>query len=681
MFQAIAQRLSVKLGLLATVAVAAGFSLALTLSTDTLLKSTARLHAQAADGIVASIGAAVRTTMLAGDSVHLRRLVEEVKKRLPQVGVRFFSIHGQEVFGPKPPAPPADQVPLHVRSALATGKPTENEELQALPVANGERCSRCHGREEVLGVLSVGGVPTGKAGHDQNAALEAFPAVIRDGFYRIMMVPSAQRMEKYFAELTRQVPGLRSVAVYGPEGRLAYGKPASAGGKLVLRVTPLRNEARCAGCHEDAEVNGSRLEVGFDPGTGSANASLAPLVGAALTEVMAAGLGRLTTDFLDDISRTGTLSHLTLHDAQGRLVHDAFVPPSPPAAVAQVLRTGTAPASTVPEAPEIVFIKPLPNEPACQTCHGLVGPILGAVEIRLNTGEEQTELSALRRNSAFYGVSTIALVLALLALGLYYAVIRPVREIGAVADLVGAGQLDTNVDIHSSDEMGRLGRRINDMVLGLRQKIELSKFVSRDTLHEVESSAGTVARHGEKRRIAVLFSDIRGFTMFTESHEPEEVVGMLNRCLQVQAEVALRHGGDIDKFVGDEIMVRFDGPDMALRATRAAVEMAEVVTQLNLRQIDPTQGTAVGVGVSVGDAVLGAMGAERRMDFTAIGDAVNLGARLCSAAGRGEVLISEAVRIEIGDAQGLVFTPLDPIMVKGKHDPITIYRAQRALGG
>jgi adenylate cyclase len=395
---------------------------------------------------------------------------------------------------------------------------------------------------------------------------------------------------------------------------------------------------------------------------------------------MAAGLGRLATDFLDDISRSGTLNHLTLHDAQGRLVHDAFVRPTPPAAVAHVLRTGISAPTSTSSASEMVFIRPLPNEPACQTCHGLVGPVLGAIEIRLNTGEEQAELSALRRNSAFYGVSTIALVLALLALGLYYAVIRPVREIGAVADLVGAGQLDTNVDIQSADEMGRLGRRINDMVLGLRQKIELSKFVSRDTLHEVEASAGTVARHGEKRRIAVLFSDIRGFTLFTESHEPEEVVGMLNRCLQVQAEVALRHGGDIDKFVGDEIMVRFDGPDMALRATRAAVEMAEVVTQLNLRGTDPTQGTAVGVGVSVGDAVLGAMGAERRMDFTAIGDAVNLGARLCSAAGRGEVLISEAVRIDIGDAQGLVFTPLDPIMVKGKQAPVTIYRAERAPG-
>ena len=193
----------------------------------------------------------------------------------------------------------------------------------------------------------------------------------------------------------------------------------------------------------------------------------------------------------------------------------------------------------------------------------------------------------------------------------------------------------------------------------------------------MESRAGTVARGGERRRVAVVFSDIRGFTTFAESHEPEAVVEMLNRCLQAQAEVVIRHGGDIDKFVGDEIMARFVGPDMALRATRAAVEMVEAVEMLNATRPRAEQGTAVGVGVNVGDAVLGAMGAERRMDFTAIGDAVNLGARLCSAAGAGEVLVTEAVRREAGDATGLVFTPLEPMMVKGKQEPVTVFRAAR----
>jgi adenylate cyclase len=105
--------------------------------------------------------------------------------------------------------------------------------------------------------------------------------------------------------------------------------------------------------------------------------------------------------------------------------------------------------------------------------------------------------------------------------------------------------------------------------------------------------------------------------------------------------------------------------------------MVEAVVRLGATRSGAAEATAVGVGVNVGEAVLGAMGAERRMDFTAIGDAVNLGARLCSAAGPGEVLVSEAVCREVGGAGGLLFTPLTPIMVKGKHEPVTIFRAAR----
>lgn len=679
MFQIIQQRLAVKLGLLATVAVAVGFSLALMMSTETLLKSTARLHRQAADGIVASTSASLRTAMLAGDGVHVRRLVSEVRTRLPRVGIRIFSARGEEVFGAKPQAPAADQVPVLVQSALASRQAAEVGDQRALPIARGERCGACHAPAEVLGVLTLGSARATATAGNPGAALDTLAAVTRDGFYRVMLAPPARRMNEYFAELLRRVPGLRGAAVYGADGRLAYGQPALRDAGLLLRVAPLRSEPRCLGCHDKAdEVDGSTLVIAFEPDLAAADGTLPLLVETALEEVMVAGLGRLATDFLDDVARTGALHSLTLHDAQGRLVHDAFAQPSPPADVAQVLRTGAPSATAAHGAPEFVFVEPLRNETACQTCHGLDRPLRGAIEIRLNTSEERAELTQLRRSGVAYGIATIVLVLLLLALGLYYAVIRPVRAIGAVADLVGAGRLDANVDLRTEDEMGRLGRRINDMVRGLRQKLELSKFVSRDTLLEVESSAGAVARGGERRRIAVVFSDIRGFTNFSESHEPEAVVEMLNRCFQAQAEVAVRHGGDIDKFVGDEIMVRFDGPDMALRATRAAVEMVEAVKLLSATLADATQGTAVGVGVNVGNAVLGAMGAERRMDFTAIGDAVNLGARLCSAAGRDEVLVSEAVRREVGDAQGLLFTPLDAIMVKGKHEPVVIYRALRA---
>lgn len=678
MFEVIQERLAVKLGLLATVAVAAGFSLASMMSTETLLSSTSRLHHEAAGGIAASISASVRTEMLAGDGAHVRRLVSEVKTRLPRVGIRVFSARGEEVFGAKPPPPAPDQVPVLVRAAVTSGRSAENGDERALPIARGERCRACHAGGEVLGVLTVGTARPSAPPDDRGAALDTLTSVIRDGFYRVMLASPPLRLNEYFAELVRRVPGVRGAAVYRPDGRVAYGDPAPRDAKLLVRVAPLRTEPRCLGCHENAnEVDGSTLSVAFEPGPAAADGTLSALVETALEQVMAGGLGRLAIGFLDDIARTGAVRSLTLHDAEGRLVYDAFARPSPPDDVAQVLRTGAARAAVPEGAPEFLFVEPLHNAQPCQTCHGSDGPMRGAIEIRLNTSEERAELASLRRSGVAYGLSTIVLVLVLLALGLYYTVILPVRAIGSVADLVGAGRLDANVELQTSDEMGRLGHRINEMVRGLRQKLELSKFVSRDTLHEVESHSGTVARGGERRRVAVVFSDIRGFTTFAESHEPEAVVEMLNRCLQAQAEVVVRHGGDIDKFIGDEIMARFAGPDIALRATRAAVEMVEAVEMLNATLPSAAERAAVGVGVNVGDAVLGAMGAEQRMDFTAIGDTVNLGARLCTAAGPGEVFVTEAVRREVGDAEGLVFTALEPIMVKGKLEPVAVYRALR----
>jgi adenylate cyclase len=136
----------------------------------------------------------------------------------------------------------------------------------------------------------------------------------------------------------------------------------------------------------------------------------------------------------------------------------------------------------------------------------------------------------------------------------------------------------------------------------------------------------------------------------------------------------VKHGGDIDKFVGDELMARFTGESMERRATICAVEMIEAVAALNEKI--GAKNLGVGVGVNVGDVVFGAMGAEHRLDFTVIGDSVNLAARLCSAAKGGEVLVTKAIRDAVGEA-GLAMEPLEPIKVKGKTEPIEIFSAKK----
>ena len=219
MLEVIQHRLAVKLGLLATVAVAAGFSLASLMSTQTLITSTSRLHRQAASGVASSISSSVGTAMLAGDGAHVRHLVSELRTRLPQVGIRVFSGRGEQVFGAKPPLPDPDGVPAVVRAALATGKPVSDGDARVVPLARGERCRSCHVEGDVLGVLMMRPAPTRATVEDRDTSLDTHMAVIRDGFYRIMVARSAPSMNEYFAELTQHVPGLRSAAVYGPGKR------------------------------------------------------------------------------------------------------------------------------------------------------------------------------------------------------------------------------------------------------------------------------------------------------------------------------------------------------------------------------------------------------------------------------------------------------------------------------
>ena len=224
--------------------------------------------------------------------------------------------------------------------------------------------------------------------------------------------------------------------------------------------------------------------------------------------------------------------------------------------------------------------------------------------------------------------------------------------------------------------MGRLATRINSMVDGLRHKMALSKYVSRETLAKVERSSLSAAtlRNGERMRVTMLFSDIRGFTAFSETRQPEEVVAMLNDYLQAQADVVVKFGGDIDKFVGDELMARFTGEDAESRAAHCAVAMIEAVAAF---ESNASHGLSVGVGVNAGDVVLGSMGAEQRLDFTVIGDAVNLAARLCAAAKGNEVIATKAIVVALANEKDLAIEELEPMRVKGKAEPVAVFRVTK----
>jgi adenylate cyclase len=181
---------------------------------------------------------------------------------------------------------------------------------------------------------------------------------------------------------------------------------------------------------------------------------------------------------------------------------------------------------------------------------------------------------------------------------------------------------------------------------------------------------------GERREVTVLFCDIRGFTPLSERLSPEDVVALLNEFYTLMIETTFKHDGTLDKFLGDAVMSIFGAPiahpDHAARAVRTAVAMQAGVVALNeKRAAEGKEPIQVGVGVSAGEVVAGTVGTEERMEYTVIGDSVNLASRLENSAKPGQILISERTYAKVSDLVSV--RPLGAIKVKGKEEQVEVY--------
>ncbi|MGH6920580.1 MAG: adenylate/guanylate cyclase domain-containing protein [Geminicoccaceae bacterium] len=248
---------------------------------------------------------------------------------------------------------------------------------------------------------------------------------------------------------------------------------------------------------------------------------------------------------------------------------------------------------------------------------------------------------------------------------------RPILEIDRVAGEVAKGNLRARVQgVRSKDEIGDLGRRMNDMIVGLSERFQLAKFVSGGTLAAIKvADHQGVALGGEKRLATMLFCDIRGYTAFAEKRDPEVVVEVLNFTFQRQADIVSKHHGDIDKFVGDQIVAVLLGDDMILNASLCALEMQDAMAALGREH--PDWGLAVGIGITAGEVIMGAMGSSHRMDYTVLGDAVNLAARLCSLAEPHKILTV----LEVAEtAWPSASFPADGVrIIAGLHEPVAVF--------
>ncbi len=316
---------------------------------------------------------------------------------------------------------------------------------------------------------------------------------------------------------------------------------------------------------------------------------------------------------------------------------------------------------------KLIIYKTLINQPKCSRCHGLDHVIRGVIRISspLDTMYMKT------RGNLILSIVIYSIVVFILSLSIIYfinkIVIRRIYGIGRLVQGVGSGDFKTKIKVVQNDELGMLGNQINRMIDGLNEHFKLSKFVSKSTMDHIRST-DEIKLGGEKRIMTVLFTDIRGFTSYSESRDPDEIMKMLNIVMNMQAEIIDRHGGDIDKYVGDEIMATFYGEDMVLNAAAAAVEIKKMFKE---RFSEPGNEVHIGIGINTGEMISGNLGSGNRMDRTVIGDSVNVGSRLCSVAGKNVIVLSEYSYAYIQER--VTVREHEPIKVKGKSVPVKIY--------
>jgi adenylate cyclase len=219
-------------------------------------------------------------------------------------------------------------------------------------------------------------------------------------------------------------------------------------------------------------------------------------------------------------------------------------------------------------------------------------------------------------------------------------------------------------------------RAHEDLARRIVERQALERFMSANIVEKILANPDQIHLGGENQTVTILFSDIRGFTRMSEHMEPHAVVELLNEYFSEMTDLIFESGGTLDKYIGDAIMAVYGAPlpkpDDALRATKTAMEMHRALAVLNRNwESRGQQPLRMGVGINTGAVTAGNIGSAKRMDYTVIGDAVNLASRLCSNAAAGQILVSESTYSQLNGE--IPAQRLEPIRVKGKEAPVELY--------
>ena len=302
--------------------------------------------------------------------------------------------------------------------------------------------------------------------------------------------------------------------------------------------------------------------------------------------------------------------------------------------------------------------------------------ILGGASISFSKGVLLAPIEEMKSKIFMY-----SLIVSLLAIILVHYIskhfVRIIIVLSNAARKVGKGDLQVNVVTRMKDEIGMLSREFNFMVVQIREKVEMQKFVSKTTV-EMISGGKQLGLGGLRSSVCTMFTDVRGFTSFSENHSPEEIVETLNHYLDLQTRIIHEHSGVVDKFLGDGIMALFKKETMITDAVEAAIHIQKEIALLNQqREMRREELLNVGVGIASGIAVLGSIGSHDRMDYTAIGDTVNLSSRLCRLAGAMEIFVTDDIACVVKNSYPSISQGNFPI--KGKKEEVPVHKISYKL--
>ena len=259
---------------------------------------------------------------------------------------------------------------------------------------------------------------------------------------------------------------------------------------------------------------------------------------------------------------------------------------------------------------------------------------------------------------------------------------RPVQQLAAHTRHVAAGDYTRRLDLHRADELGQLADSFNTMTAGLADRDRVRDLLGKVVSPEIAAQLlrSDVMLGGEEREVTILFSDIRNFTALSERLAPAAVLTLLNRYLDHMSRIVEQHGGVIDKYIGDAIMALFGAPvadpDAPGRALAAARAMSAALDELNRELVaEGRPALEIGIGVNTARVVAGNMGSKARLNYTVIGDGVNVASRLQSLtkepAYASRIIVSEATVLAAHQPPSV--RALGEVTVKGKTSTVKIF--------